>query len=295
MKKIYLFFVFLVLAITVGAQTVIDISTVDAAYTTTVDDELVIDVATASSAVASPNVSFANPFMGGTFNTAEVSFDVYNYCEGCASATDSIKVLGSLIAFHDAALGRMYFSNGSYLGFNIGGDNWFDANLDNYALDTDFLGGNAWKNVKLQFTAEGFALYVDDVLAYDHNSTDVTIAFGPNYDPATIIPFLQGASTLVIGTGSWWSDNTRADGSFWDAQFSYMKNITLTPDFTPVAVPKDVIGQTSTVVKEEYYSITGAKAGTHYRDLQPGLYIKKSTLDNGTFRSEKILKIYQYR
>ena len=51
-------------------------------------------------------------------------------------------------------------------------------------------------------------MYVDDVLAFNQSSTDVTIA-GTITDYSNVISFLQNASTLVIGTGSWWSDNTR--------------------------------------------------------------------------------------
>ncbi|MCB0641477.1 MAG: hypothetical protein KDC44_07545, partial [Phaeodactylibacter sp.] len=163
--------------------------------------ELVIDVATATSAIAAPAVSIINPFYGEDFTEAEISFDVYNY-----NGTDSIKVLGCLISVFDAVLGRMYFTNGSYLGFNVGVDDWFDANLLNYAIDTDFIGGNEWKHIQLQFTATGYAMYVDGDLAYDEASTDVTI-MGALTDYSKVIDFLKSATTIAIGTGSWWSDN----------------------------------------------------------------------------------------
>jgi hypothetical protein len=288
MKKLYFLAILVLVTLSVSAQTTIDIGTIDGAYTTTFEDELVIDLATTSSTVAAPLLSYANPFMGATFTEAEVSFDVYNY-----HGTDSIKVLGSMLSFFDAVLGRMYLSNGTYLGFNIGDDNWFDANVIDYGLGTDFLGGNAWRNVKLQFTASGYAVYVDDALAYDNNSSSITINSGPNYDPATIITFLQGAASLVFGTGSWWSDNTRTDGSYWDAQFSYLKNITLTPDFSSGVAEVYVVDE-ARLIGEEYFSITGAKVATKYSDLKPGLYIKKCRFDNGEYTTEKILKMDEY-
>jgi hypothetical protein len=222
-------FCFLVIALfaswAINAQTVIDIGAIDATYTTTFEEELVIDVATTASAVASPKLSFANPFKGLDFSEAQISFDVYTYLP------DSNKVLGSLLAIFDASLGRMYFSNGSYLGYNATGG-WFDANLLSYGIDSNFIGTQTWKNIKLQFTATGYAMYVDNVLAFDQNSTDVTIG-GTLADYSNVISFLQNASTLVIGTGSWWSDNTRpGDGTYWDCQFSYLKNLKFTPDFS---------------------------------------------------------------
>ena len=167
---------------------------------------------------------------------------------------DSIKVLGSLLAFYDNTLGRMYFSNGSYLGYNANGG-FFDANLKSYALDSNFIGTLTWKSVKLQFTGTGYALYVDDVLAYNQSSTDVTISGSvTNYN--NVISFLQNADTLVIGTGSWWSDNTRDDGTYWDNQFSYIKNLSFVPITAKVSVlpienivfgsvdsPEDYMGQ----------------------------------------------------
>lgn len=234
MKRFYSLVLVLFVAFAVSAQTTIDISAIDEAYTTTIDNELVIDVATASSAVAEPLVWFDNPLKGLTFTEVEISFDVNNYGD--------IKVLGSLMAIFDATLGRMYFSNGGYLGFNIGDDNWFDGNMIDYGLGTDFIGLNTWKNIKMQYTTTGFAILVDDILAFNETTTDVSVAFGPNYDVATILPFLQNAATFVIGTGSWWSDNINdADGTYWDAQFSYLKNIIFTPDFSGTGTGNELL------------------------------------------------------
>lgn len=74
----------------------------------------------------------------------EIVFDVYNY-EG----VDLIKVLGFFIVLFDDVLGWMYFINGFYLGFNNG--MFIDVNLIDFGIDIDFLGGNQWRNVKLQF------------------------------------------------------------------------------------------------------------------------------------------------
>lgn len=283
MKQIYTLIVaFMAFSVAYAQHTTIDISAIDPAFTTTFEGELVIDVAEAASTVANPDVSFDNPLMGQDFTDAEIAFDVYNY-EG----VDSIKVLGSLIALFDDALGRMYFTNGSYLGFNNG--MFIDANLIDFGLDTDFLGGNQWRNVKLQFSETGFAVYVDDELAYNESSTDVTIA-GNLMDYSQIIDFMQNAATLVIGTGSFWSDNMRPDGTFFDPQYSYMKNITITPNFT-TSTEEVINGQPQgTLISTTYFTMDGRRAGEDFTNLAPGVYVKVEAFSSGQVRSEKVFK-----
>lgn len=222
MKKIYFIIIALLLSLTIGAQT-ID-STMDFSA---VEDTLMlqaIDVARTASAIADPLLSYTNPFQGQTFDTAIISMDVFNYGD--------LHVLGALFSFYDAGLGRMYFTNGSYLGYNaVGG--WYDANLLSYAIDEDFLGNNEWKNVELMFTPTEFAMYVDGNLAFADTSTNVTIngeasTGGAFADHDSVLYFLQNAASFVIGTGSWWSDNINpATGIHWDIQYSYIKNINL--------------------------------------------------------------------
>jgi predicted secreted protein len=222
MKKIYFLTIGLFLTLLASAQT-ID-STLDFSA---VDDTLMlqaIDVARTASAIADPLLSFPNPFQGETFDTAIISMDVFNYGD--------LHVLGALFSFFDAGLGRMYFTNGSYLGYNgVGG--WYDANLLNYGIDEDFLGNNMWKNVELMFTPTEFAMFVDGSLAFADTSTNVTMGGeastgGAFADHDSVLYFLQNAASFVIGTGSWWSDNINpATGIHWDIQYSYIKNINL--------------------------------------------------------------------
>ncbi len=287
MKQFYLTIFSLLLTVAAFAQTTIDISQLDAAYTTTFEGELVIDVAETSSAIANPNVFIDNPFAGQDFTEAEISFDVYNYFP-----TDSIKVLGTLVSMFDPALGRMYFSNGSYLGFNVGAESWFDANMNNFALDTDFLGSMQWKNVKLQFTTEGYAVYVDDELAFDQNSTDVTIN-GPLMDYSLVIDFLQNADIFAIGTGSFWSDNTRPDGTYFDPQYSYMKNITLTANFSTSTNEPEKAQQLGKLIGVDFYNMNGRKLGTDEKLLEPGVYIRVERYDSGQIKSTKFYKSNQ--
>ena len=283
MKKIYILAITFLASLAVNAQqTTIDISTVNSAYTTTVDGTLVIDVAKTAAKVAAPLLSYPNPLKGLTFTEAQISFDIYNY--------STLNVLGSLLAFYDSSLGRMYFSNGSYWGYNATGG-WFDANLIAYGVGTDFLGSNTWKNVKLQFTATGYAMYVDNVLAFNQNSTNVTIAGGFTAF-SSAVSFLQNASTFVIGTGSWWSDNTQADGvTYWDAQKSYIKNIKLTPNFSSITAVNKVSDNNAQVISEEFFTIAGTGISNEYKKLKPGAYIRKVVFNDGSIKTNKIAKV----
>lgn len=278
MKKLFSIGIALFMTFAAGAQTTIDISAVNSAYTTTVDGSLVIDVAKTASKIASPLVSFTNPFKGKSFTTAEISFDVYNYSD--------VHVLGALLSIYDPTLGRMYFSNGSYWGYNATGG-WFDANLVNYGVGTNFIGSNTWKNVKLQFSSTGYAMYVDNVLAFNQSSTGVTIN-GNLTDYTKPISFLQNAASFVIGTGSWWSDNTKTDGTYWDAQSSYIKNIKFTTDFTTSVAQAST--EVASVVANEFFSIGGARLGSDYNALPAGVYIKKSIFNNGSVQCAQIAK-----
>ncbi|MDA3853463.1 MAG: hypothetical protein PF444_04390 [Bacteroidales bacterium] len=284
MKTIFTLLILALSPMLLSAQSTVDLAQLDAAYTTTFEGELVIDIAKAASTIASPALSISNPFSGKTLTRAEISFDVYNYGE--------IKVLGALLSFYDASLGRLYFTNGSYLGLNITGVGFIDANLLDYALENDFIGSNQWKNIKLQFTATGFSILVDDVVVITEASTkaadNITVA-GDITDYSAILPFLSNASVVAFGTGSWWSDNTMDDGvTHWDPQNSYMKNITFTGEISTSIEATQPVSEQAT--KVQYYTLSGVALTTDFYSLESGIYIKKSTFEDGRIMAETIAK-----
>src|SRR5690606_27195539 len=120
------------------------------------------------------------------------------------------------------------------------------VNVFDYKIENDFLGTEKWNNVKLEFTADGFEFYVDDVLKADNNSSDVTVATDPEnpIQYSTILNFLKAVDTFMFGTGSWWSDNfEEGTGNYWDKQNSYLKNIVFsTATLTSINIP-DADGQ----------------------------------------------------
>jgi hypothetical protein len=58
---------------------------------------------------------------------------------------------------------------------------------------------------------------------------------------------------------------------------------------TPPMTGMDAITTTTTIVSQEFYSLTGSYMGKSSGNLSRGLYIVKNTYDNGAIRSEKVL------
>lgn len=284
MKKIYALVLGLALSGTLVAQTTIDLSALDAQFTTTFENELVLDVAKTSSAVASPLVSFPNPYKEAEFEKAIISFDVYNYGD--------LKVLGALFSFFDAEHGRMYFTNGSYFGFNAMGS-WVDVNVVDFKMAENWLGSAAWVSVRMEIDDSGFSIYVNDELVGDsQGSTEVVIntdAENPiQYD--VIAQFLKVADSFVIGTGSWWSDNTDENsGEYFDLQYSYLKNIVLAID-APTSIAAPVAADKGELVSESYFTITGAPTDSDFNALTPGIYVKRTIYSSGLVESTKVVK-----
>jgi len=268
----------------------IDALSLSPAFTVAIEDtSAVLDVAKLVSKRDAPALAIANPFKGLSVDTAEIAFDVYNYGD--------LKVLGTLFSIYTVGNnGRLYFSNGSYLGYNaIGG--WFDANLVNYGIDRDFLGKYRWNRVRIQFNAGGYAVYVNGALAFDASSNNVNKA-GNLTDYTNVLTFLSSADTLAFGTGSWWSDNQDPEGNYYDIQHSYLKNISFSfvekQDTIIDAVPTVSIIGNSGIKKIEYYSITGVKMQGEFSAFRPGVYIKVTYFKNGTRQAIKVVKPREY-
>ncbi len=124
----------------------------------------------------------------------------------------AVNVLGALFAFRDKESGKMYFTQGSYLGYNaLGG--FYDANLNNYALVKDYIGdaikesGKETAHVVINLSATGFEILVDGKLAYNQTILDTENGAGDLEDYSNVLTWLQSsASTLCMGYGSWWDD-----------------------------------------------------------------------------------------
>ena len=187
-------------------------------FTKTVDGETVIDVASCSSKIANPALKVPNPLYDKTIEECTISFDVKNY--------GNTAVLGALFSWYNADFQRMFFTNGGYLGFNYLG-NYVDANLNNYGIANGFISNTNFTHVDLKFSTTGFSIYADNSLVVSPSSNYVNGSIIENSNYKYILDLLTKCEYLVFGTGSFWSDNTKDDGTYWDAQFSYLKNFTV--------------------------------------------------------------------
>lgn len=149
------------------------------------------------------SVKVANPFYKGQINGLDLSGGVS--VEFDVESTGKLNVLGTILAFSSQAGGKLYFTPGSYLGYNAEGL-YYDANLNNYALVKDYIGKGG--HVKLNFTDEGFELYVNGEKCYDQTILDTENGAGTVKKYSTVLKWLyNSADTLNFGTGSWWEDN----------------------------------------------------------------------------------------
>ena len=160
-----------------------------------------IDLSTA----LSNRISFANPLYKGTASGLDLSGGVTVSFD--TRRTGNVNVLGTLFAFqgNGGDDGRMYFTPGSYLGYNAGGF-WYDANLKSYALVNDYIGESAHVDVNL--TATGFNVFVNNELAYNENILATENGDGTiNGQYKKVLNWLyNSADTIYFGSGSWWSD-----------------------------------------------------------------------------------------
>ena len=123
--------------------------------------------------------------------------------------TGELHMLGTILSFlgNGGDNGRLYFTPGSYLGYNAAGG-YFDANMASYALVTDYIGDEA--NVSLHFDSTGFSVSVNGEVAYTEEILSTDAGAGSVTDYSKIIEFLQEtADTLCFGYGSWCGEHSQ--------------------------------------------------------------------------------------
>lgn len=144
-----------------------------------------------------------NPFLGKD-TSGGVVLEFY------AQPTWEVHELGAIFAFNGTGEydGKLYFSPGSYLGFNsepFGG--FFDANLFNYTLVTDYIKDGA--KIRIEILPGGFSVYADEELCYDQTILDDPNAGAGDFTSASdfspVLEWLSGAQVLYFGYGSWWN------------------------------------------------------------------------------------------
>ncbi len=150
-------------------------------------------------------ISFTNPLYKGVASGLDLSGGVTISFD--TKRTGNVNVLGTLFAFqgNGGDDGRLYFTPGSYLGYNAGGS-WYDANLKSYSLVNDYIGESAHVDVNLN--AKGFTVSVDGEVAYTEEILTTENGDGTiDGEYTKVLKWLyNSADTLYFGSGSWWAD-----------------------------------------------------------------------------------------
>lgn len=150
-----------------------------------------------------PVYTYENPFKGKDTSQGVV-------IEFYAKPTWEVHELGAIFAINGSGEydGKLYFSPGSYLGYNSAGfGGFFDANLFNYMLVTDYIKDGAL--IRIEIVPSGFAVYANDTLCYDQtildNEQEAAGDFTSSSDFSSVLEWISGAEVLYFGYGSWWN------------------------------------------------------------------------------------------
>ncbi len=187
------------------------------------------------------SLSVRSPFYEGT--TAGVDLSGGVTVEFDVVSNGSVNVLGTIFSFLGTG-GKLYFTPGSYLGYNATGG-WYDANLNSYALVKDYIGDSAHVAVNLRndgftVTVNGEVAYTEEILATDNGDGTLT-------DYTKVLDWLQSsADTMYFGYGSWWTDvaaNVELSNVVCTVSPTAVKESVVTED---VAYSRDLVELTST-------------------------------------------------
>ncbi|MCC8167849.1 MAG: family 43 glycosylhydrolase [Clostridiales bacterium] len=143
------------------------------------------------------------------YNGASIEFTV--------KQTGNYAYLSNILGINTGTTGGLYFTGGSYLGYNATGG-YFDANVysgygsstDWYA-GTDYISNNGDVTFRIEIYSYKYEVYVNDVLAYSNSTVDEGDTLGNNNIDTyySILSYLNSTATeFDLGWGSWW------DGGF---------------------------------------------------------------------------------
>lgn len=155
--------------------------------------------------------TYENPFKGQDTSKGVIF-------EFKAAPTWEVSALGTIFSLLGTGEndGRLYFTPGSYLGYNSGNyGGFFDANLKDYLLVEDYIKDQA--TIKIEIVPSGFSVYANGKLAYDQSILDDETRGSGDYtgssDFSPVLDWIAHADTLNFGYGSWWN-NVHADEAY---------------------------------------------------------------------------------
>lgn len=101
----------------------------------------------------------------------------------------------------------LYFTGGSYLGYNADGG-FFDANRNaDWTMATDYIKGEA--RIRIDITGSGFEVYANNELAYSNKTLSGSVLSTSDdfKGYSVVLPWLnEKAAELSFGTGNWWPE-----------------------------------------------------------------------------------------
>lgn len=107
--------------------------------------------------------------------------------------------LDNIVSFTDSGNGKLYFTGGSYLGYNaLGG--YYDANMADWALQKDYIGKGA--HIRIDFLPTGYKVSVNGETAYTNEDVDAGTTKGGNKIDGynNVLKWLNSsATTLNLG------------------------------------------------------------------------------------------------
>ena len=130
-------------------------------------------------------------------NGVSIQFDV--------KVTGGKDRLDTIWGFNSPDGGKLYFTAGSYLGYNDNEGSYYDANMRDWTQQKDFIGNKA--TVKIDFLPAGYQVSVNGTVAYTNSTVDKGTTAGTNSisNYGGVLDWLATeADILYLGSGSWW-------------------------------------------------------------------------------------------
>lgn len=127
-------------------------------------------------------------------NGITVEFDV--------KRTGVINTLGTIISMLGDN-GRLFFTPGSYLGYNAAGS-YFDANIKDFKMVNDYIGEEA--TVGIHINKSGFSVSVNGEEVYNEEILNTENGGGTIASYEDVLSWIStSADKLYFGYGSWWN------------------------------------------------------------------------------------------
>lgn len=251
--------------------------------------------------------SVENPFYGqDTSNGVIIRFK--------AKRTGTYIYLSNILAFNtvnnvanlDNTDGRLYFTGGSYLGYNAAGG-FFDANVKNtepWSSGTDYIGENKETQIEIRLSASGYSVYADGEEVYNKDTVKngTTLGGSDITDYSKVLTWLSGtAKYLNFGFGNWWKGSDYVfKGTISDVEFLLQQkektessNTYYNQDYEDGTAVDSIWTGTGTISKESgdsnYVKIVPSDSDSGNRGFQSSFGLEKQPEGEYVFETDVML------